>query len=350
MNDVLDKNKMTNQKSRAEHGDEYKGNLIANFSSNVWFGADHEGLYAHLIEKMALVRRYPEEYNDQLISDLGNFLGINPEQLLLTNGTAEGIYLVAQTYRRAKSLIIRPSFSEYTKACKLYEHEIMNCSAELLESFLEDYTPDLVWICSPNNPDGFSFPLSDLKNLVQKYPNVIFILDISFREYCLEPQPDSGWISQHNNIVLLYSFTKRYGIPGLRMGYIQANKEIIKMIRKYAIPWTINTFASETFRYLMAGYSDQFDVREWLEEKRRFIKMIDLVDDFQCQESSTPFFLVKMMKGKSADLKQYLLGKGILIRDASNFFEDGSQWIRLLTLTPEKNQQLVNALQEWEQL
>ena len=51
---------------KAEHGDEYKGDLLANFSSNVWFGAEHERLYAHLTNRMPLVRRYPEEYNAEL--------------------------------------------------------------------------------------------------------------------------------------------------------------------------------------------------------------------------------------------------------------------------------------------
>jgi threonine-phosphate decarboxylase len=340
---------MKDEKLLAEHGDEYKGELAANFSSNVWFGADHEGLYAHLTDKMPLIRRYPEEYNQQLIAELGHHLQLNPDQLLLTNGTAEGIYLLAQAYRGAKSLIVAPTFSEYGKACQVHEHQIVHCSATALEAYLEKELPRLVWICTPNNPDGYSFELSILEKLVKEYENTVFIFDVSFREYCREKQPDAEWVSKFENVILLYSFTKRYGIPGLRMGYIHSKKAIIRTIGKYSIPWAINSFAVEAFRYLICNHVDNFDIDEWLLQKKQFTKQINTIDGFECLDSSTPFFLVKLLKGKSADLKDFLLERGILVRDASNFFRDGSQYIRLLTLPAEKNELLLNELNQWSQ-
>lgn len=338
---------MKNETTPAEHGDEYKGELTANFSSNVWFGANHEGLYAHLTEKMPLIRRYPEEYNEQLIAELGSHLQLNPEELLLTNGTAEAIYLLAQAYRGAKSLIVTPTFSEYDKACQVHEHQILRCTATTLEAYLEKYLPNLVWICTPNNPDGYSFELPVLEKLVNEHQDTVFIFDVSFREYCREKQPDAEWVSNFGNVVLLYSFTKRYGIPGLRMGYIHSTNSIVRNIRRYSVPWAVNSFAVETFRYLICNHADNFDIEKWLSEKQQFTKAINSIDGFQCIDSSTPFFLVKILKGKSSQLKHFLLEKGILVRDASNFFSDGSQYIRLLTLTTEKNKSLINKLKQW---
>lgn len=340
---------MKNETIPAEHGDEYKGELAANFSSNVWFEANHEGLYAHLTEKMPLIRRYPEEYNQQLLAELGDHLQIDPDQLLLTNGTAEGIYLLAQAYRGSKSLIVTPTFSEYGKACQVHEHQMVSCSEASLETFLEKDLPDLVWICTPNNPDGYSFKLPVLEKLVKKYEHTIFIFDVSFREYCRERQPDAEWLSKFGNVIFLYSFTKRYGIPGLRMGYIHSSKVIIRNIRRYSVPWAVNSFAVEAFRYLIFNQADDFDIEKWLCEKQQFSEEINSVDGFQCLDSSTPFFLVKLLKGKSADLKHFLLEKGILVRDASNFFPDGSQYIRLLTLQADKNRLLINQLKQWSQ-
>ncbi|MBP1619079.1 MAG: aminotransferase class [Bacteroidetes bacterium] len=339
---------MENKTIYADHGDEYKGELLANFSSNVWFGANHDGLYAYLTDRMPLIRRYPEEYNLALKCELAAHLHLLADQLLLTNGSAEGIYLLAQAYRGRKSLIVGPTFSEYGKACQVNDHQVFYTDAQLLENNLIQHTPDLVWICTPNNPDGFSFELPLLEKLVQQFSNTIFIFDTSFKEYCLEKQPESDFISQHGNVILLYSFTKRYGIPGLRMGYIYSSKSIIRNIHSYCVPWSVNTFAVEAFRYLITNHRDDFNISEWLEEKRKFAESINYIDGFQSLDSSTPFFLVKITKGKSADLKQFLLQKSILIRDASGFFQDGNQYIRLLTLSPEKNRLLLNELQQWK--
>jgi threonine-phosphate decarboxylase len=333
----------------ASHGDEYKGELIANFSSNVWLEGNYEGLYAHLHSKISLIHRYPEEHNTQLKSDLGAWLNINPENLLLTNGSIEGIYLIAQAYRNNKSLILQPTFSEYEKACKINEHEIIFCANHDLEDNIDKHQPNLVWICSPNNPDGYSFELSFLENIVEKYSKTIFIFDISFKEYCLEKQPNIDTINKYSNTILVYSFTKRYGIPGLRMGYIHSNSSIISILSKYCIPWALNTFAVEALKYITSNLNDQFDIYEWLQRKEKLIKSINELDAFECMDSTTPFFLVRLKKGKSADLKHFLLNKGILIRDASGFFSNNNQYIRLLTLSNDKNQLLINELYKWTQ-
>lgn len=333
----------------ASHGDEYKGELIANFSSNVWLEDNYEGLYTHLHSKMALIHRYPEEHNAQLKADLGAWLNINPENLLLTNGSIEGIYLIAQAYRNKKSLIIQPTFSEYEKACRINDHKIYYCTNSELVNSIDNHGPDLVWICTPNNPDGFSFELPFLENIVEKYSNTIFIFDISFKEYCLQKQPGINIINKNSNTILLYSFTKRYGIPGLRMGYLHSNSSIISKVAKYCIPWAVNTFAVEALKYVISYSNNQFDIFEWLQRKEKLIKSINMMDAFECIVSTTPFFLVRLRKGKSADLKHFMLKKGILIRDASGFFDDNNQYIRLLTLSNDKNQLLINELYKWTQ-
>lgn len=335
--------------TNASHGDEYKGELAANFSSNVWLEGNYNDLYTHLQSKISLIHRYPEEHNTELKSELGTWLNINPENLLLTNGSIEGIYLIAHAYHKKRSLIIQPTFSEYDKACRINEHELFYCSNQNLEENIVNLQPDLVWICTPNNPDGHIFNISFLEKIVENNPGTIFIFDISFKEYCLKKQPDSTMVMRNKNTILLYSFTKRYGIPGLRIGYIYSNQTIISNISKYCIPWSVNAFAVEGLRHIINNSNDQFDIFEWLQRKEKFIKLINELNIFECIDSSTPFFLVRLNKGKSADLKHFLLDKGILIRDASGFFNDNKQYIRLLTLSNDKNQLLINEFHKWTQ-
>lgn len=329
-----------------DHGDEYKGQLVANFSSNVWFGANHRELYNHLSMHLHLTQRYPEQHCDTLRNELGNYLGLQAEELMINNGSIEGIYLLAQAYREKKSLIISPTFSEYAKACRLNAHKILTCKASELENSILENRPDLVWICTPNNPDGFTFEISFLKKLVLKFPKTIFIFDVSFKEYCLSVQPDSHWGIQFPNVYILYSFTKRYGIPGLRIGYISGNK--INISRINGIPWSVNTLASEALKHLIHKHTDDYNIEQWLESKNKFTDEINALDNFECLQSQTPFFIVKLKNGQSSDLKEYLLEKKILIRDATTFYLDGQQYIRLLTLTNEQNRLLIQELKKWE--
>ncbi len=76
---------------------------------------------------------------------------------------------------------------------------------------------------------------------------------------------------------------------------------------------------------------------------------INEIDGFECIPGETPFFLVKLHKGNSTELKHYLLEREILIRDAGNFFHNGEQYIRLLTLTDDKNELLIQELSKWQQ-
>lgn len=335
--------------SEAEHGDEYKGELTANFSSNVWYDADHTQLTNHLSTAMQSINRYPEERQWQLRQQLATALSASASELLITNGSIEGIYLIAQAFSGATSLLLQPGFSEYEKACRLNSHTLYFSTSVTITNDIWTYQPDLVWLCTPNNPDGATFSTGFLETLTEEFPDTLFLFDVSFREFCLQPQPDKQFIAKHPNSLLLYSFTKRYAVPGLRMGYVYSNADLITKISRFAIPWSVNTLAAEAIGFFLNNYNDHFDLKAWLEEKEHFTAAIESIGGFECMASNTPFFLVRLLKGTSKELKQFLLSKKILVRDASGFFNNGHQYIRLLTLDRSRNQLLIHNLQEWQQ-
>jgi threonine-phosphate decarboxylase len=332
-----------------QHGDDYQGKLKANFSSNVWYDAQHQNLYTHLKAKMPLVARYPENENKSLKLEFCEKNKCNPNEILLTNGSTEGIYLIAQAFRKSTSLILSPSFSEYQRACEINHHAIKFFKAQTLSAELASTKPNLVWLCVPNNPDGYLFDTELIEKLMSDYSDTIFIIDISFTDFCTNKPPYSLWIRRFKNLVLLYSFTKRYGIPGLRLGYLHCNENILCKVNTFAIPWSVNVIASEALRYIMNVYTDDFDIEKWLQRKTTFCNQLNQINGLKCVESTTPFFLVKLEKATSSELKKYLLEKEILIRDAANFFTNGEQYIRLLTLTDKKNTLLINELRQWMQ-
>jgi len=206
----------------------------------------------------------------------------------------------------------------------------------------------MVWICNPNNPDGYCCDRKELQALFYTYPQVTFILDQSFVEFTLQETPAAESVLEFKNLILIYSLTKRYTIPGLRVGYVVASKCTISKLDKFKIPWSVNTLAIEAGKYTLNRQDTSFDLTSWLAETIRFQREIDRIGIFKTQPSHTPFFLVEILKGKVADLKDYLLSDGILIRDASNFEYYGKEIMRLNTLSRQQNDLLIKKLRTWK--
>jgi Histidinol-phosphate/aromatic aminotransferase and cobyric acid decarboxylase len=329
------------------HGDDYQGELKANFSSNIWYNADNSALYLHLAAKLPTVRRYPEMESESLKQLLAEKLSLKNEQLTMGNGSVEIIYRIAQAHQNKKSLIVSPTFSEYAKACELNNHKIKTCAFDKLDENILDFQPDLVWICNPNNPNGYFINNSTLTNLFAINKNTIFIIDQSFIQFCRLPGLENSDINKFKNIILIYSLTKRYSIPGLRLGYAVSDENIMNRLNRFTIPWSVNSLAIEAAKYIF-GNKDNFDIDEWLLETDRFRKQIDALGIFETKPGVTPFFLVKLLRGKAADLKEFLLNDGLLIRNANNFETNGNEFIRLITLGKQDNNKLINKLSEWK--
>jgi threonine-phosphate decarboxylase len=331
-----------------QHGDDYHGILKANFSSNVWYGADNTELYRHLSAILPDTRRYPEMEAESLRDLLAGMLALDSSHISIGNGSIDIIYRIAQAFRGEKSIIVSPSFSEYSYACSVNDHQLMLCYRENLLIEIDKFQPDLVWICNPNNPDGYCFDRKELQVLFYTYPQVTFILDQSFVEFTLQETLAARSVLEFKNLILIYSLTKRYTIPGLRVGYVVASECTISKLDKFRIPWSVNTMAIEAAKYMLNRQDTSFELKSWFTETIRFQREINRIGIFKALPTHTPFFLVEILKGKTYDLKSYLLSEGILIRDATNFESNEKEIIRLNTLSREQNDLLINKLRTWK--
>jgi threonine-phosphate decarboxylase len=288
-----------------------------------------------------------QTYFQQLVAILK--LKQNRSQISIGNGSIEIIYRIAQTYLGSKSLIVSPTFSEYSKACTINSHTLKFCRREDLMIEIDNFQPDLVWLCNPNNPDGACFNRKELQVILYTYPQVTFIVDQSFIDFTLQETLAAESVFEFPNLVLIYSLTKRYTIPGLRIGYVIASGSTIMKLDRYKIPWSVNTLAIEAGKYIITQKKDNFfNLEAWLAETNRFQNEIDRIGIFETVPTHTPFFLVKLLKGKADELKDFLLKNGLLIRNANNFDYEECELIRLNTLTESENNLLIEKLIEWK--
>jgi threonine-phosphate decarboxylase len=319
---------------------------------------------------MKCVAAYPEPEPSGLEAQIAAMYGIQPDEVCVTNGATEAIYLIAQTFRGMKSYVLQPTFSEYADASRLHGHTVKSIYS--LDNI--DDNADIVWLCNPNNPTGEARPENKLKELIKTHPSVCFVIDRSYEDFTYKKLFSAAEAAEWPQVILLHSATKRYAIPGLRLGYITASAALLQQIRIQRMPWSVNALAIEAGYFLFQDHpsapsffsdahsaepcaenASQSDapppfpaLNELLAETERLRNAIENLKIAEVWPTDTHFFLMRLKTGKSALLKKYLAEEhGILIRNASNFEGLDDSFVRIATQTPEENSLLIKALEAW---
>ena len=331
------------------HGDDiyrYGDKIKMNFSSNVYSRADYTALREHLMGHFDVVSHYPEPDAHSLEMMLAEQLEVQENTVMVTSGANEAIYLIAQLYKGWASIIPQPTFTEYEDACKAFGHLISYDTTDELEILPEDR---IYWLCNPNNPTGNVLVKSLINHIVRKHPRYLYVVDQSYADYTLSPMLQPKEMTDCFNLMLVHSLSKKFCIPGLRLGYIVASPIIIGRLKQIRQPWTINAMAIEAGKYCVK-YQVQMlpDLQEYLAEAQRLHRNLSAIEGLMVMKSDTNFMLVNIDEGNTPELKKWLIDNyGILIRDASNFRGLDDHCFRVTSQTPEENDVLVEAIKAY---
>lgn len=327
------------------HGDDlyrYGYKVKHNFSSNILQRVDHSGLYEAMAKSMPDLTSYPDPEPLRLERMMATCAGVDDSDVMATNGATEAIYTLASCFKGATSAIMTPTFSEYADACRLSGHKVISftdINAMPCEAI------DCVWICNPNNPTGSVIDKRIIVDKIKSHPQITFILDHAYCDYSERDMISEAEGVEMGNVVMLYSMTKRYSVPGLRLGYAVGSARIIDKMKGRRMPWSINKVSEQAAIYLMEHASEYLiDAHalhaEALRISEAFRSMGLTVEDTDCN-----FLLSRLPEGSSRELKERLMSEyGILIRDASNFEGLTSGHFRVAAQTPEQNDLLIDAL------
>lgn len=326
------------------HGDDIhtsNTNIKANFSTNVWYDADMDIIRSILLNQMDKIFHYPEPAAESFVLEVARFHHLTPQNVIAGNGATELFYLIAHAFEGSKTILPTPSFAEYEDACTLYHHQQVFIPIRDFES----QTGDLMFICNPNNPNGYIWSMEKIEDILQKHPEMTLVVDESFIDFAPTAQSCESLLASYPNLLIVHSMTKSYAIPGLRLGYMLGSEALIEKIKHFTHPWSVNALAIEIGKFLIQhGKYFLPDTGKLLKRKTNFFQAISELTGFTPLESGTSFFLVHTLHD-SRILKQQLLKRsGILIRDASNFRSLNEHYFRVNTLSEEKNRMLIDAL------
>ena len=325
----------------------YGDKLKLNFSSNIYAWADLSGLKEHLMQHFEVVCHYPESEPSILEKMLANHLGVPENTVMITSGANEAIFLIAQLYKGWASIIPQPTFTAYEYACKAFDHLISYDRKDELEIMPEDR---IYWICNPNNPTGNVLVKPLVNRIIRQNTRYLYVVDQSFADYTLRPMLKLSEMVDCYNLMLIGSLSKKYCIPGLRLGYVFSSPIIIDRLRQIRQPWSVNSMAIEAGKYLLTNDPKMIpDLKGYLTEAQRLRKELASIEGIKVLKTDTSFMLVYIEFAEVLELKNWLIHHhGILIRDTSDFRGLDNHYFRIVARNEKDDNQLVAAIREFK--
>jgi threonine-phosphate decarboxylase len=324
---------------------------IVDFSSNVNpLGAPHS---VYKILKKAKISQYPDHNSGELKNAIARHLGVSKEMITVGNGATEIIHNFARaTVERGTPVLMpTPTFGEYEAASRMCGGKLDFFKTEDLRDDISEFVKRIprngvVFVCNPNNPSGLFVERDDILRIVRaaKRCGTYLFLDECFVEMMWDGNSAVPHVKRFENLFVLRSLTKSFGLAGLRIGYGVGSKRIASILNSIKIPWSVSSVAQEAAIAALSEKQFLKKTQTLIQQESEFLKKSLSLMGVQYSDSRTNFILIRT-KIPSRLLKQKLLRKKILVRDCSTFRSMGKNYIRIAIRTRRENEMLIRALE-----
>ncbi len=303
---------------------------------------------------------YPDIHNRLLIEAISKFHDVEPEYIAAANGSTELIYWLPRILGVSKALVVLPTFGEYVKAFELQEtrlqrlfskeEDFFQLRIEHLEAALQKDNFDAVLLTNPASPSGALLDAEAVSRIVEKGADSrgpFFLIDEVFVDFC-EHASLKRFLDRSQNIALIRSFTKFYGLPGLRIGYLLAPPKIAAKVREHLPPWSVNTLAQAAGAYCLMQHQYSGETLELVaKERQRLAGKLSDIPGLNVFPGQANYLLVRMdrtLKPASRLKRDIFERDRILIRDCGSFEGLDDWYFRVAVRLPGQNDRLVAAL------
>ncbi len=333
---------------------------IIDMSSNMNPLGPPRQLLEHLKRNMNTIYSLPEADAGGAVRAFAHARHLHPSRVLAANGTTQFIYSLPLALRSKKVLIVGPTYADYADACRMHRVPFDFTVSRKEDAFHPALSElgksmsgvDTLFICNPNNPTGVLISAGELAAFIEAYPKVRFIVDESYLPFAHDAETESLIPKQLPNVLVLYSMSKIFRIPGLRIGFLIGDEALIRRQDRYSLPWSVNSLSQAAVAYLMNQSSEVAtfiaETREFMAAERSLMyRAFDAVPEIGLFASTTAFILARLGGKHTAEsLSDMLSRKKILIRNCANFEGLSNRFIRISLKTHDVNQIMIQSLLE----
>ena len=296
------------------------------------------------------INRYPDPHQKALKAKIAGIKALDAERLFLGNGSDEAIDLVYRVFcvpGDSNAVSIAPSYGMYEVAAAMNDVEFrkvqlksdfsMDTEAMLSAS---DSKTRLMFICSPNNPTGNSFPVEQIEDILERFSGMV-VLDEAYIDFSLRPSLVS-LIDRHPNLIVLQTLSKAWGMAGLRIGLAIADPEVISLMSKVKYPYNINVLAQKMALAKLDVDAKDKAVAEIVGQRFRLEKELVKCPEVKGIYSSDANFLLVRFDAPDVVYERLLAG-GVIVRNRSKV--PGCEGcLRITVGTPAENDRLLRLL------
>jgi histidinol-phosphate aminotransferase len=272
------------------------------------------------------IERYPDQYD--LTRAIAERYGVDMAQVVLGNGSNDVLDLVARVYMAPGRSAV---FSQHAFA--VYPLATMSAGGECIQVPARNFGHDLpamasaarsdttiLWIANPNNPTGTFLPYPQIRDFLQGLnKNVVVVLDEAYNDYLLPALREDTvrWLADFPNLVIVRTFSKVYGLAGLRVGYAVASKEIADLMHRVRQPFNVNNLALAA---AIAALDDHVFVAQSYELNRRGLEQIVTgLKRIGLDYIPSHGNFITFRAGDASNVNQRLLKQGIIVRPLGGY-------------------------------
>lgn len=307
-------------------------------------------------EQLGRIHCYPDGNCSRLRANLAEKYKLDPENVIIGNGTDELLTLIALAYINPgdEAVMVQPTFSEYEFAMRLMggiprpvrlAGDEFRYDLDALAAAVNERTR-LVFICSPNNPTGTIVQREDLDKFLATLPSgILVVLDLAYAEYVASSSHPDGleYIKNGRPILVLRTFSKIYGLAGLRIGYAMAPAAVIADLNRIREPYNVNSLAQAAAIAALKDREHLARSRALVEKGRRQLAAGLARMGLKAVPTEANFCFVDL-KTDSKRICKALLRRGLIVRSGDVF--GYPTYIRVTCGTEEQNNRFLNALEE----
>ena len=297
------------------------------------------------------IERYPDQFD--LIAKVAERCGVAPNQVVLGNGSNDVLDLIARVFLAPgrSAIFAQHAFAVYPLATLSTGAALISTPARNyghdLNAMLAAIRPDtrIVWIANPNNPTGNFLPYPEVRAFLEAVPkDVVVVLDEAYNEYLppAERVDTAAWIKDFPNLVVTRTFSKIFGLAGLRVGYALASDEIADLMNRVRQPFNVNNLAIAA---AIAALDDHLFVAESYELNRRGMEqLVAGLKRLGLEHIPSHGNFVTFKAGDGAAVNQKLLKQGVIVRPIGGY--GLPEWLRVTIGTEPENARFLEALEK----
>jgi histidinol-phosphate aminotransferase len=297
---------------------------------------------------------YPDASTGELRAALAKLRGKKPGNFFVGNGSDEVLLLIAATYLNPGDTVLVGShtFFNYEFVGRVFDADVRTIPARDWKydlpafSMAADAGTKLIFLCNPNNPTGLHVSHADLAGFLYSIPrNILVVVDEAYGEYADAPDfPDTAALMEDfPNLIAVRTFSKAYGLAGLRVGYGMAAEAIAEDVRQVKMPFNVNLLAQKAATAALGDDEHQQRTRSLNREGKAALSAA--LERMECEVlASQGNFLCFRPPRPAADLCERLFHAGVIVRPLSRFGMEA--WIRVTIGTPDQNAHFLAAFSE----